>query len=78
MNCIKIQQKCISRSETTYTVRSESATLVLTRVSDPHPDLHFWRPWIRIHISNADPDPRLIIELEIQKGKHKINHFFTS
>jgi len=26
--------------------------------------------------SALDPDPRLIIQLEIQKGKYKINHLF--
>jgi len=58
-----------------FTVLGENCTIT-GRVSDPDP--HFWRPWIRIRIriSNADLDPRLIVQLEIQKGKYKINHLF--
>jgi len=53
---------------------------VFTRASDPDPHWIriFWRPWIRIRISNADldPDPRLIIQLEIQKIKIQNKTFF--
>ena len=43
-------------------------------------DAHFWRSWIWIRICNwkADPDPYpcLLIQLETQKFKYKINLFF--
>jgi len=52
--------------------------VVESRVSDLDP--HFWRPWIwiQIRISKADPDPRLIIKLEIQQRKYKKKLFLLS
>lgn len=42
-------------------------------------DPHFWSPWIRVRIRNADQDPCLIIQPQTQKLKCKRfqnNEFF--